>query len=83
MIAHKRVGIFPGNYSDASMDKRFQAFVQSGAKGRYKVLRSFKDWERDTKFLQGDTITVTGMETQAFRRLLRWAESEGRLEMMA
>jgi ATP-binding cassette, subfamily F, member 3 len=82
VVAHRRVGLFLGNYSEASADRRMQDFVQSGAKGRYKVVRSFKDWERDVKFLQGDTITVTGLETQAFRRLLRWAESEGRIEMV-
>jgi ATP-binding cassette subfamily F protein 3 len=83
VIAHRRVGVFPGNYSDASAEARFKDFVQSGAKGRYKVLRAFKDWEKDVKYHQGDTITVTGLETQGFRRLLRWAESEGRIELVA
>ncbi len=83
VIAHRRVGLFTGNYSQAASEKRFQDFMQSGAKGRYKVLRSFKDWEKDVKFYQGDTITVTGLETQAFRRLLRWAESEGRIELVS
>ncbi len=82
IIAHRRVGLFPGNYSEASATKRFQDFVQSGSKGRYKVLRAFKDWERDLRWHQGDTINVTGLETQAFRRLLRWAESEGRIEQV-
>lgn len=80
IIAHRRVGLFPGNYSDAQELPQFRAFVQTGAKGRYKVLRAFKDWERDNRYHQGDTIEVTGLETQAFRRLLRWAESEGRIE---
>ncbi|MEK6985631.1 MAG: ABC-F family ATP-binding cassette domain-containing protein [Candidatus Thermoplasmatota archaeon] len=82
IIAHRRIGLFPGNYSDASATKRFQEFVQSGAKGRYKVLRAFKDWERDLRWHAGDTIDITGLETQAFRRLLRWAESEGRIEQV-
>ena len=63
--------------------KQYQDFVQSGAKGRFKVLRAFKDWEKDVKFHQGETITVTGLETQGFRRLLRWAEAEGRIELVA
>jgi ATP-binding cassette, subfamily F, member 3 len=83
IIAHRRVGVFPGAYSDAAQDKRFLDFVQSGAKGRYRVVKAFKDWEKDVKYHQGDTITVTGLETQGFRRLLRWAESEGRVELMA
>jgi ATP-binding cassette subfamily F protein 3 len=83
VIAHRRVGVFPGNYSHAASQKPMQDFMQSGAKGRYKVLRAFKDWEKDTKFHQGETITVTGLETQGFRRLLRWAEAEGRIELLA
>ncbi len=83
IIAHRRVGLFPGNYSDASATPQFRQFVQSGTKGRYKVLRAFKDWERDERFHQGDTINVDGLETQAFRRLLRWAEAEGRIELVS
>jgi ATP-binding cassette subfamily F protein 3 len=82
VIAHRRVGLFSGNYSEAASRKQFQDFVQSGAKGRYKVLRAFKDWEKDERYHQGDQIVITGMETQAFRRLLRWAESEGRIELV-
>ncbi|MFO1534215.1 MAG: hypothetical protein ABR586_00970, partial [Thermoplasmatota archaeon] len=74
--------LFAGNYSAASETRQFQEFVQSGTTGRYKVLRAFKDWERDTKYHQGDTIDITGLETQGFRRLLRWAESEGRIELV-
>jgi ATP-binding cassette subfamily F protein 3 len=83
VIAHRRVGVFPGNYSFAAANKPMQDFMQSGAKGRFKVLRAFKDWEKDVKFHQGETITVTGLETQGFRRLLRWAEAEGRIELVA
>ncbi|MCA1811237.1 MAG: ATP-binding cassette domain-containing protein, partial [Halobacteriales archaeon] len=82
VIAHRRIGLFAGNYSAASETRQFQEFVQSGTTGRYKVLRAFKDWERDTKYHQGDTIDITGLETQGFRRLLRWAESEGRIELV-
>ena len=83
VIAHRRVGVFPGNYSFAAANKPMQDFMQSGAKGRFKVLRAFKDWEKDVKFHQGETIVVTGLETQGFRRLLRWAEAEGRIELVA
>ena len=83
VVAHRRVGLFPGNYTHASQLKQYQDFVQSGAKGRYKVLKAFKDWEKDARFHQGDVITITGLETQAFRRLLRWAEADGRLELMS
>jgi len=82
IIAHRRVGVFPGNFSTAWTSKRMADFAATGAKGRYKVLRAFKDWERDSKFHQGDVIEITGLETQGFRRLLRWAEAEGRVEPM-
>jgi ATP-binding cassette subfamily F protein 3 len=83
VIAHRRARLFPGGYSTAAELPQYQDFAKSGAQGRYKVLRAFRDWERDAKFRAGETITVTGLETQAFRRLLRWAESEGRIEMVA
>jgi ATP-binding cassette subfamily F protein 3 len=82
VIAHRRIGLFAGNYSTASEAKPFLDFVQSGTQGRYRVLRAFKDWEKDSKYHQGDVINITGLETQAFRRLLRWAESEGRIELV-
>jgi ATP-binding cassette, subfamily F, member 3 len=82
VIAHRRVGLFPGNYSAASALPQFRDFAQTGAKGRFKVLRAFKDWERGTRYHQGESIEITGLETQAFRRLLRWAESEGRIEQV-
>jgi ATP-binding cassette, subfamily F, member 3 len=83
VVAHRRVALFPGNYSDAAALPQMQQFVQSGAKGRYKVLKAFKDWERGVRYHQGDAIDITGLETQAFRRLLRWAESEGRVEQVS
>ena len=79
VIAHQEVALFPGNFSNASATKRMAAFV-GGGEGRYKVRKAFRDWEKDVRYQQGDTIEVTGMETQAFRRLLRWAEAEGRVE---
>ncbi|MES2153937.1 MAG: ABC-F family ATP-binding cassette domain-containing protein [bacterium] len=82
IIAHRRVGVFAGNFSTAWTSKRMADFAATGAKGRYKVLRAFKNWETDTKFHFGDVIEISGLETQGFRRLLRWAEAEGRIEEM-
>ncbi|HLF16682.1 MAG TPA: ABC-F family ATP-binding cassette domain-containing protein [Candidatus Thermoplasmatota archaeon] len=83
VIAHRRVGLFPGNYSAAAATRRFQDFVQAGVQGRYKVRKAFRDWEKGDRFHAGTTLEVTGLETQAFRRLLRWAENEGYAERMA
>jgi hypothetical protein len=44
------------------------------------VLRMVKDWETGTAYHGGDVIALQGAETQAFLRLLRWAEANGRVE---
>ncbi len=49
-------------------------------KPKYRVLRVVKKWETGDVYHQGDTIALGGAETQAFLRLLRWAESNGRIE---
>ena len=41
-----------------------------------------KDWETGTAYHGGDVIALHGAETQAFLRLLRWAEANGRVERM-
>ncbi|MGB0652939.1 MAG: ABC-F family ATP-binding cassette domain-containing protein [Thermoplasmatota archaeon] len=77
VIAHGRVGVFTGNFSTAWTSKQLTKFTASGVQGSYKVRKAFKDWESGEKHLVGKTIEVTGVETQGFRRLLRWAEAEG------
>jgi len=49
-------------------------------KPRYRVLRVVKDWETGNTYRNGDVIALGGAETQAFLRLLRWAEANGRVE---
>lgn len=80
VIAHRKVGVFVGNFSTAWTSKQLVKFTSSGVQGTYKVLKAFRDWEHDKKWLSGDEIQVTGLETQAFRRMLRQAESNGWLE---
>ena len=46
------------------------------------MVRAVKDWEADTSYRGGDVTTLTGVETQAFLRLLRWAEAAGRVERL-
>ncbi len=82
VIAHRRVGVFSGNFSTAWTSKQLADFAKTGVKGRYKVRKAFKDWEKDEKYHAGDVIEVTGLETQGFKRLLRWAEAEGRVELL-
>ncbi len=80
VIAHQRVGIFPGNFSTAWTSKQLAKFTQLGVQGEFKVRKAFRDWEKDTRYHSGDTIKVTGIETQAFRRMLRQAEANGWIE---
>ncbi len=80
VIAHKRLRMFGGNFSHARASKQMSDFIQTGVKGRYRVMKTFKDWEKDEKHYQGTTLEVTGLETQGFRRLLRTAEAEGWIE---
>ncbi len=81
VIAHGRVGLFSGNFSTAWTSKQLQKFTNSGVQGVFKVRKAFRDWEKDTRYHAGDTIEVTGLETQAFRRMLRQAEANGWIEL--
>ncbi len=83
VLARQKVGVFPGNFSDASATKRMADFVGEGVKGTFVVQRAFRDWERDERYYQGQRIEITGMESQSFRRLLRMAENEGWIEPAA
>lgn len=80
IMAHGRVGVFPGNFSTAWTSSQLAKFTDSGVQDEFKVCKAFRDWEKDTRFHQGETIRVTGMETQAFRRMLRQAEANGWIE---
>ena len=82
-IAHRKMRLFGGNLSEARASRAMQDFVKTGVKARYKVLKTFKDWEKDEKLYQGTTIVTTGLESQGFRRLLRTAETEGWIEPIA
>src|SRR2546427_8627014 len=55
-------------------------FMAVQQKPRYRVLRVVKDWETGTAYHGGGVIALHGAETQAFLRLLRWAEANGRVE---
>ena len=77
VISQGRVGVFPGNFSEAWTSRQLVEFTKSGVQGRVRVVKAFRDWEKDVRFHSGDTIEVTGMETQSFRRMLRQAEANG------
>ncbi len=80
VIAHQRLAVFQGTFKDSWAAAKMADFMAVKEKPRYRVLRVVKDWETGAAYHGGDVIALTGAETQAFLRLLRWAEANGRVE---
>ena len=80
VIAHQRLAVFQGTFKDSWAAAKMAEFMAVKQKPRYRVLRMVKDWETGTAYHGGDVIALQGAETQAFLRLLRWAEANGRVE---
>jgi ATP-binding cassette, subfamily F, member 3 len=80
VIAHREVGVFQGGFNDSWTAAKLGEFMAEKNRPKYRVLRIVRDWERGTSYQKGETIELTGIETQAFRRLMHWAEGEGRIE---
>jgi len=80
VIAHRRLAVFQGTFKDSWAAAKMAEFMAVQQKPRYRVLRVVKDWETGTAYHGGDVIALQGAETQAFLRLLRWAEANGRVE---
>src|SRR5437016_3105805 len=80
VIAHQRLAVFQGTFKDSWAAAKMAEFMAVKQKPRYRVLRMVKDWETGTAYRGGDVIALQGAETQAFLRLLRWAEANGRVE---
>src|SRR5437879_1381751 len=80
VIAHQRLAVFQGTFKDSWAAAKMAEFMAVQQRPRYRVLRVVKDWETGTAYHGGDVIALNGAETQAFLRLLRWAEANGRVE---
>src|SRR5438093_266882 len=80
VIAHQRLAVFQGTFKDSWAAAKMAEFMAVKQKPRYGVLRVVKDWETGNSYRNGDVIALGGAETQAFLRLLRWAEGNGRVE---
>src|SRR5438876_1227515 len=80
VIAHRRLAVFAGTFKDSWAAAKMAEFMAVQQRPRYRVLRVVKDWETGTAYRGGDVIALQGAETQAFLRLLRWAEGNGRVE---
>jgi ATP-binding cassette, subfamily F, member 3 len=80
LVSGGKVGVFSGHFTDAWTMAKMNEFAALDAKATYKVRRAFTDWEADKRYIAGDQIRMTGMETQAFRRLLARAIDMGWVE---
>src|SRR5438552_2394005 len=80
VIAHQSLAVFQGTFRDSWAAAKMAEFMAVKQKPRYRVLRMVKDWETGTAYRGGDVIALQGAETQAFLRLLSWAEANGRVQ---
>ncbi|HVL47639.1 MAG TPA: ABC-F family ATP-binding cassette domain-containing protein [Candidatus Thermoplasmatota archaeon] len=80
VIAHRRIAMFPGNFSSTRTLGKLQEFLGTGDAREYLVRKSFKDFSTGLRYEWGSTLKVTGNETQTTKRLLRMAEQSGWIE---
>src|SRR2546426_12385680 len=80
IIAHRGLAVFQGTFKDSWAAAKMAEFMAVQQKPRDRVLRVVKDWETGDTYRNGGVIALGGGETQAFLRLLRWAEANGRVE---
>ena len=80
VVANRRVGIFPGNFSETRTLTKMHEFMGGGEAMPYTVRKAFKDYESGRRYTTGDTVLVTGGETQTVKRLYRLAIERGWME---
>ncbi|HUR68130.1 MAG TPA: ABC-F family ATP-binding cassette domain-containing protein [Candidatus Thermoplasmatota archaeon] len=80
VVANRKVGIFPGNFSETRTLTKLHEFMGGGEAVPYVVRKSFRDYESGKRYTNGETIVVTGGETQTVKRLLRLAIERGWME---
>jgi ATP-binding cassette, subfamily F, member 3 len=80
VVANRQVGIFPGNFSETRTLTRLHEFMGAGEAKEYVVRKSFQDYESGKRYTTGETVLVTGGETQTVKRLHRLAIERGWME---
>lgn len=80
VVANRKIGVFPGNFSETRTLTRLHDFMGSGEAVEYVVRRAFKDYDTGRRYSPGERVKVTGGETQTTKRLLRLAMDYGWLE---
>ncbi len=81
VIANRRIGTFPGTFSETRTLTRLHEFVGEGQVTEYVVRRAFKDYELNRRYSTGERVKVTGGETQTTKRLYRLAIERGWMEL--
>jgi ATP-binding cassette subfamily F protein 3 len=82
VVANRKVGIFPGNFSQTRTLTKLQEFMGAGEPVPHVVRKSFRDYESGTRYTTGSTVLVTGNETQTVKRLFRLAIERGWMEKL-
>jgi ATP-binding cassette subfamily F protein 3 len=80
VVANRKVGIFPGTFSQTRTLTKLQEFMGAGEPAPHVVRKAFKDYETGRRYTSGETVLVTGNETQTTKRLFRLATERGWLE---
>ncbi len=80
VVANRKVGVFPGNFSETRTLTKLNEFMGAGEAQRFVVRQAFHDYDQDRHYSTGETVLVTGGETQTTKRLFRLAIERGWLE---
>ncbi|MFA5860269.1 MAG: ABC-F family ATP-binding cassette domain-containing protein [Candidatus Thermoplasmatota archaeon] len=80
VVARRKVGIFPGNFSQTRTLTHLQEFMGAGESVPHVIRKSFKDYDAGKRYTTGETVMVTGGETQTTKRLFRLAIERGWME---
>jgi len=80
VVANRKVGIFPGNFSQTRTLTRLNEFMGAGEAKSFVVRKAFHDYDSDRHYSSGETVLVTGGETQTTKRIFRLALERGWME---
>ncbi|HWG89968.1 MAG TPA: ABC-F family ATP-binding cassette domain-containing protein [Candidatus Thermoplasmatota archaeon] len=75
-----KIGVFPGNFSEARTLDELQRFMGMEVAEAYVVRKTFRDYEANKRYGIGETVKITGGETQTTKRLFKLAIERGWLE---
>ncbi|MEA3200782.1 MAG: ATP-binding cassette, subfamily er 3 [Thermoplasmata archaeon] len=80
VVANRKVGIFPGNFSQTRTLTKLNEFMGASEAKEFVVRKAFHDYDQDKHYSTGEKVLVTGGETQTTKRLFRLAIERGWME---